>query len=309
MKKIGFILVLLLFMIYSCGTSEKYIEKDLGSEIIIEEPEGAEGEGEGESEGEGELPEPPPPPEKNYVETLNVSYGSDRQQKFDHYIPQEFSDYLFIAMHGGSWIGGDKNYMKDISVFFAERGHTVCNMNYRLSLRFKFPAPLEDLAALMNYVLKDKTKFKLNENLKTVFIGHSAGAHLTALYGLKENEFSSGHNIDYIVGLAGPYDVFDENVDQDKMGLYDFFMGDADKVDGSPAQQIKDGESSKYLLLLGDEDDKIPVSQNELFEAALNEKNVYVESYIYAGKHHDTIYKTIPDEDEVALAILSFISK
>ncbi|MFH1785357.1 MAG: alpha/beta hydrolase [Candidatus Micrarchaeota archaeon] len=238
----------------------------------------------------------------------NIHYGSHRQQVFDFYAPTNASNTLVILVHGGAWIAGDKNYMSEIAQYFADEGYSVVNMNYRLALVEKYPAPLEDLAMVINYIETNKTKFKLQDNYQIILIGHSAGAHISTLYGLKESEFGT-RNVDKIVGIAGPYDfVVLENQKSVSFAL-NLFLGQTSKKDASPVWQIKDNETTNYLLVHGMDDELVPLSQLTSFETALNSKNVPVETLIVENRNHNSILSQMPKSDIVADRITTFIEE
>ena len=58
---------------------------------------------------EEQTPVPVPEVVEAY-EALNVSYGSDENQVFDIYLPENRTNNtkILILIHGGSWISGDK---------------------------------------------------------------------------------------------------------------------------------------------------------------------------------------------------------
>ncbi|VVC04272.1 Arylesterase [Candidatus Bilamarchaeum dharawalense] len=253
------------------------------------------------------------PPEDNTTTTpslgdkKNIRYGTTSLlQIFDFYAPSQQSDTLVIVIHGGAWVAGDKGYMAPIAQFLAKNGYSVVNMDYRLAPMSKYPAPMEDISSVLKYVDSNKEQFSLKDNYRIVLLGHSAGAHLSALYGLKESEFNSV-NVDKVVGLAGPYD-FVTLEEQGAVSLaLDSFLGSTPKIDVSPASQVKAGETTQYLLILGSSDELVPVSQLTAFETALKAKYVPVETLVVSGRDHNGIINQIPQNDVVAQKILTFV--
>lgn len=245
------------------------------------------------------------PTEKTLPDISNASYGNNIKQKFDYYAPGSgTSDTLIIVVHGGAWTGGDKKFLAGVSGFFAGRGYSVVDMNYRLAPMYKYPAPLEDIATVINYVGNQSDEFGLSEGYQIVLLGHSAGAHLVSLYGLREAEFGT-KNVEIVVGLAGLYDFANGIVDSESdLGK---FLGSASPAEASPASQIGEGESTKYLLIHGTDDSSIPSTQTTLFDEALQEKNVPVETLLVDGRDHFGIMEQIPQDDEVAEKIIEFI--
>jgi acetyl esterase/lipase len=90
-----------------------------------------------------------------YYEQLNVSYGSDSDQKFDLYLPKNRSTAtkVMILVHGGGWSAGDKedmNAFKDI-IRLDLPNLAIVNLNYRLADANNKPYPMqiEDLTSVI----------------------------------------------------------------------------------------------------------------------------------------------------------------
>ena len=67
-------------------------------------------------------------------EALDVSYGSDSNQVFDIYLPEgrtENTKVLFLV-HGGSWVGGDKEDMNGVRDYVMQNHPSlwIVNINY-----------------------------------------------------------------------------------------------------------------------------------------------------------------------------------
>ena len=85
----------------------------------------------------------------------------------------------------------------------ASAGFVTMAINYRLSDVAKYPAPIEDIDAAVNYLIKNRKKYNLNQK-KIVVLGASAGAQLATLYGVKSNKIAAIINIDGIVSFVHP---------------------------------------------------------------------------------------------------------
>ena len=236
-------------------------------------------------------------------------------QPFDYYVPSGGgnSDVLIVAIHGGAWIGGDKSYMMNVAKYFSKKDYSVVNMNYRLiplSSWFKKPVDvfdqIDDITYLLDYVEGNREDFNLENNYDIVLIGHSAGAHLSAFYGVKEFAWGN-HNIDYVVGLAGPYDLNIPGTNPLSDTVREYVVRDFGVEAVSPIDNIYENDQTKYLLVLGSEDVTVPHSQLINFESELNNKGVYVESLYVQGRDHNSIFGQIPYNDVVAKKILEFL--
>ena len=121
----------------------------------------------------------------------NVSYGSSNQQVFDLYLPanRTTNTKTLILVHGGGWTAGDKadmNYVTNIIKQYLP-GYAIANINYRLATvgNPAFPMQIDDLAAVVAK-LKSTDEYVISDNFG--FIGVSAGAHLSMLYGYAYDE-------------------------------------------------------------------------------------------------------------------------
>ncbi len=247
------------------------------------------------------------PPAQVETVKMNLAYGPHAQQKFDFYSDGEDSDTLFILVHGGAWIAGDKNLFDEHSRFFVDKGYSVANMNYRLAPDSKYDAQLYDIADLINYVGLNREQFNLQLNYRIVLVGHSAGAHLSALYALKESQYGT-RNIDYAITLAGPYDleIPGNNVWSDP--VKDSFLGEVTRAEASPVNHVYSGEQTKFLLIsAGQSDGVVDKRHYEVFLEELENKNVFVEGHVIAGRNHGSLVNLIPSNDIVAQEIADFI--
>lgn len=114
----------------------------------------------------------------------DVAYGSDRQERFDVYIPANANNAPVIFMvHGGAWFLGDKterNVVANKVARWLPRGFIVVSTNYRM---LPGAAPVEqarDVARALA-AAQDKAASWGGDRSRFILMGHSAGAHLVAL--------------------------------------------------------------------------------------------------------------------------------
>lgn len=110
------------------------------------------------------------------IQENDLVYGTS-QQLYDIYYPENQQlTSIIINVHGGGWFYGDKQLYKPYCLQLAKQGFIVVNFNYRLAPEYPFPAALDDVNELFQWVGKwvgDK---------KVVVIGDSAGASLALQY-------------------------------------------------------------------------------------------------------------------------------
>lgn len=86
---------------------------------------------------------------------------------------------VLVNIHGGGFVGGDKNLRIGISRLFANEGWFVYNINYRLYHKFPAPNGTIDVINALNLLPSLEKEYHLDLN-KIVLTGDSAGAYLVA---------------------------------------------------------------------------------------------------------------------------------
>ena len=121
---------------------------------------------------------------RNVDSVENISYAEDdKWHLLDVYHPRKATGPLpvIVNIHGGAWVYGDKKVYAPYCMYLASRGFAVINASYRLAPRHTFPAPLEDVGKMVEWVFHHSDEYGLDlSNL--FFVGDSAGAHLATAY-------------------------------------------------------------------------------------------------------------------------------
>ena len=144
------------------------------------------------------------------VTLLNVSYGTNAQQKMDVYLPASRSTTntkVMIMIHGGGWNTGDKSDFNAYvdSLKRREPSYAIFNINYRLANTPDFfPAQEQDVKAALEFIYSKKGEYKISD--KFVLVGASAGAHLALLQGYK---YSTPVKPKAIIDFFGPTDLIE----------------------------------------------------------------------------------------------------
>lgn len=120
----------------------------------------------------------------------------------DLYMPGRASDRagtLVLVVHGGSWSSGDSTELSGINRYLSSCGYPVAAINYRLAPRYRFPAPLEDIATAIAY-LEERPGRAWD---RIVLLGRSSGGHLALLAA-----YRLGHRaIRGVIALYAPTDL------------------------------------------------------------------------------------------------------
>ena len=250
--------------------------------------------------------EPPKDPEGVTVHR-DIAYVTDghERQKLDLYIPDEGENLpLIIWIHGGAWLGGDKERYGPME--YLKSGYAGASLNYRLSQHAIFPAQIEDVKAAVRWIRANAETHRIDPNRFAAW-GSSAGGHLVAMLGTTGDvmEFEVGENLEVssrvqaVVDYFGPTDF----LQMDSHRLPDGLVHDApdspeSKLVGGPIQEHKDRvaranpityvskDDSPFLIIHGDMDSLVPYHQSVLLNDALKEAGVPVTFYKVEGGGH-----------------------
>lgn len=226
----------------------------------------------------------------------DVAYGSDAKQRMDIYLPagRSMSNTKFVVLiHGGGWIGGDKGDFginEDALLVLKDQfpGFALINLNYRLASNGTntYPTAENDVKAAMDFIYRNLRSYQLSSS--NYIIGGSAGAHLAALYTLKNNEPS----LQGCVAISGAYDLeaLYHSDHPEAKEVVTTFMGGSPTDKPTQYQQASpihfvNANGPKFLILHGTEDDLVPVLQATEFKSALEAEGVATTYFSYSGGH------------------------
>jgi len=114
----------------------------------------------------------------------NLSYGPyGKWNRLDVYCPEGTAEALptIVSIHGGGFVYGTKEIYRRYGMDMARRGFAFVNFNYRLAPENRFPAPLEDTNAVMQWVMANARQYHLDPG-RIILLGDSAGAQLASHY-------------------------------------------------------------------------------------------------------------------------------
>ncbi|MGE7767054.1 alpha/beta hydrolase [Peribacillus sp. NPDC096540] len=128
---------------------------------------------------------PQPPIESDVlskVEDWMIPVSKDAEIKCRVYIPEGQGPFpLFIYYHGGGWVLGDLESTDPICRLLAHRtGSIVVSVNYRLAPEHKFPTPIEDAYAALEWVY-EKGSFFNGDVSRLIVGGDSVGGNLATV--------------------------------------------------------------------------------------------------------------------------------
>ena len=113
----------------------------------------------------------------------DIAYGAHPLQVLDVYRPKGAAGKLpvIVSVHGGGWVYGDKAVYQFYMMSLAQRGFVAVNFSYRLAPEDRFPAQIEDVKAVFDWVRTHADEYGMDVE-RLFAVGDSAGAHLLGLY-------------------------------------------------------------------------------------------------------------------------------
>ncbi|WP_339648320.1 alpha/beta hydrolase [Halopseudomonas pelagia] len=217
--------------------------------------------------------------DKHYTLLADQAYGDNERQKLDLYFPLENVQQapVVIFYYGGSWRSGERGNYAFVGEALAAHGMIAVIADYRVYPEIAYPAFLQDSAAAVAWVEKERAQWQ-DEPQALFVMGHSAGAYNAAMLALDDRWMAEhGLTSDIFsgwIGLSGPYDFIPIINPQVKP----VFHHPNTPEDSQPLYHAKAG-SSPALLLAATPDKLVDPERNTLQLAArLKEAGVSVQS-------------------------------
>lgn len=252
---------------------------------------------------------------------------------------------VLIHFHGGAWITGSKESVNNARFngafnLLREKGYTIVSPNYTLAElgQSPFPACLEDAVSAVKWVQDHAEEY--NFDLTNVGImGESAGGHIalmTAFNGQYSERLSQPVQLRYVVDVYGPTNLFALYEAQTPMmdsvntmtatlpisfreclniNQYLFGFNPADSLEVaqafadsfSPVFKVK-SDDPPVLMIHGDADRVVPISQSHLLKEALDSLHHPYEFHILEGVDHAFAGQSDQQKADIQKWISAFVS-
>jgi acetyl esterase/lipase len=214
---------------------------------------------------------------------------------------------LILYIHGGGWVGGHTRHAGALADFpnvlasLAAEGFVVASLEYRLSGEAPFPAALQDARAAVRFLKANAGKYGVDPSRVGVW-GGSAGGHLASLVATSCGVTSldpapQPAGSECVQAAAIWYGVFDvAPMATAASAAPNRFLGCETCAPyqvsaASPVTYIDRGDPP-FLLIHGEEDKTVPVTQSRDAERRLKAAGVPVEAIYIAGVDHSFIAAT-----------------
>jgi acetyl esterase/lipase len=238
-----------------------------------------------------------------------VENGHERQKLDIAFSREARPRPLLVWIHGGAYMGGDKGENHAIWEDLMALGYAVATINYRLSSDARWPAQITDCKAAIRYLRARADEYHLDPGRIAVW-GSSAGGHLAALVGTSggEKSFDNGEHLDQssavscVVDLFGPADFETmpqfTSPDSPEARLWGRPTSEALELarTASPLTHLS-RDTPPILILHGDADGVVHVSQSRQFEAAMKKAGAPGELVVLPGVGHSHVEVWIQKRD------------
>ena len=239
----------------------------------------------------------------HYEFNNDISYEKyDERSLLDIAFPKNKKETsLIVYIHGGAWVGGNKGdavkrYTKEY-----DDGYAYAAINYRYaSEMYHCNDILDDIqnALLKIKDISDSKNIHIN---KVAFFGHSAGGHLSLLYGYKMKDVCP-FEIGFVSSLCGPTDLTDERYISETLlssqyyTLASYMTGidinesnfksySNELLEVSPISYID--KACPTIICHGDKDTVVPYGNALTLKDKLEENNKTYDFFTYTGSDHD----------------------
>jgi acetyl esterase/lipase len=236
----------------------------------------------------------------------NISYGSDAAQTMDVYLPKgrsEDSTRVFVLVHGGAWVSGDKSDISSFVPALQQRfpGYAIVNINYRLATETAnhFPAQENDMKAAVDFLAQKSGDYHISP--KFVLLGASAGAHLALLQAYKHDTPEILAAVDFFgpVDLVQLYNLFPSG-SFNQLAFEVILNGtpstNASLFNQSSPVNFVSAQSPPTIIFHGTADDLVPIEQSIKLQEKLSSAGVPNRMVQYQGLGHDVWPATIMND-------------
>lgn len=277
-------------------------------------------------------PIPYPPvlnqPVTSGLEVKDLVYcTNDIPIRMDLYFPMVLQDAApaLLYVHGGGWIGGDRNNslgLEDIPAL-TEAGYLVANVDYRRSIKYPFPSMVADVKCAVRFLRAHAAELHLDPDRIGAW-GSSAGGHIVSLLGLADagvgwdkGEYAEqSSRIQAVVDIFGPTDLTDpdyrEKFEEKGDLLFEVMNPSLEMLAWASPVTYVSADDPPFLIIHGDSDRVVKLKQSNLLFERLLASGVPVELLIVQHADHNFVPVggvMDPTRQGITRQILSFFNR
>ena len=235
----------------------------------------------------------------------DIAFHPDMQPLLDVYSPPAGDDHpVLIFVHGGSWTAYDRKLFAPVASELTPRGIVVVIPDYTLYPDALYDQMAHEVVAAVAWTLEHIGEYG-GDPARVVLAGHSAGGHLAGLVVTNPEYLSAyGHRVEEIcgfIGLSGVYDMAAQAAyEQEKgrsIGLLAGVAGGEDRLAEASPSSYASENLPPVLLIHGGQDETVPVSMSEAFQATLEMIGAKSRLLVYTeAGHTDYLFEALNDE-------------
>jgi acetyl esterase/lipase len=245
-----------------------------------------------------------------------MAYGNAPLQKLDFWRAKSDRAPLVIFVHGGGWKRGDKGNATGQykAPHYLAQGYAFASINYRLVPDSTVEQQAADVASAVAHLRSNAQKLGIDPQ-RIVLMGHSAGAHLSALVGT-DPQYLRGAGLDMsaltgVIPLDGAaYDVPTQMTEGARIMkdtyIQAFGANPARQKALSPYWHASAPNAPAFLILHVDRDDG--ARQSATLADALRKNGTKVQLQAFGGKGlkgHMEINRQLGDPDYPATPVVN----
>lgn len=253
-----------------------------------------------------------------YYTTDNISV------QMDIYFPKTMNGKVpaVLYVHGGAWSSGDKATgagSGDISAL-RDAGFIVAPIDYRLAPAFKFPAMIEDVKCAVRFLRAHALEYGIDTN-KIGAYGGSAGGHLVALLGVTDQsagwdigpDAAYSSHIQAVVDMFGPADLatlFSLGGATTAQSVFGTSDPRSPILAGASPVNWVSRDDPPFLILHGDRDTVVPLSQSQEFYTRLTGAGVESTLVVFKNGTHGLANPDMePSRQQLTQMLVQFFQK
>jgi acetyl esterase/lipase len=220
--------------------------------------------------------------------------------------PREGGNFpLIVWLCGGAFTEVDRGVWIPDLAWFAKRGYAVAGLDYSTAYRSRFPEQAEDIKLAIRFLRAHAADYGIDGG-RIALMGESAGGYLSAFCALtgKDRSFDKGGYGDFssevqaAVPWYPPVRMAEMDTSLEKSSLPHDIANYADITACISAA------APPFLILHGDADDLVPLSQGELLYDSLQKAGLDADMAVLEGAvHGDPAFV----QEEVKQIILDFL--
>ena len=233
---------------------------------------------------------------------LVLRLAAQQPPPFDRYTPNQLQapNPAAIFVHGGDLTSGSRSDPASLHLarLLSQAGVLVFAMDYRLAPANPYPSAVEDVITMTRWLQVNASGQSVDPH-RVVLIGVGVGAYLVNMAAVQ------GTPVAAAVSIAGWSDFRNQPITPNLSA----FLGSTPIETASPAMRLT-GNEPPFLLIHGDRDETVPLSQSLHFQAALHAVRVPCSLLILEGGGHDPLmWENLPTPRPWEREMLEWLQK